>query len=487
MKADFYDGGSQTLFDPYTNDLIEHGLLDYIIDKLGYHEHHFYHFSIAYILILFLIIFTINRVFFLLPPLLLGFLCWKGLPQSSMLPMIMFAIWIMSRLRTLYGSDKEQEKHLVPQFLPQTKTGISARTYQIFFIVALMVMTAVINEEYATRMRPIVPILLVLMGSTLVPGVGGHSTMGMISLLFLFLTGFMIFPQVSAAIEMALTEMIKPRGTLPPIAEIRETSSSVLGNRNFEFLVSLTSAAGLFRIMIGFIVQWWLFFDDFLGASFTLNELMKIKNRSDVNNRKVAGIYSSHWVSSLILTVVLNFYISAYISLVLFTMAGFITWFAWRYLGSSIWEGRGQVASSTDNRQGIMIVFGEGPSDFRKLLVWVCATICICQLAIFESYSWSVILILAFLLTCRSTQAQCFVLGIASVNLTLIWYAIKLHNPLNSTLEEAQIPAYSPTVGWNSSEGTRRPTGLPTYSIETPTPTPASIPPAVIMVPDEPP
>lgn len=471
-----------TLVDPFTSRSMETGgFAEYIVDTVGYSKYLAVILLISYILLLFLIVSALNRITCILPVGFIGYLVYLGYPSKSFISAIILVMMIVYRVCRHSNRARDQEVHrrVGDMYLyPPSKTskffsgGISLPS---LLLIIFLISMCLAPEEYAIQLRCIAPIMLVLLGSSSVPGVGGHSTMGMLCLLILALMGLMVSPQVMAAITDTLIHSIRPKS--PPIIDPAQVLQAAVaeGWSLPSWWPTTSSPGGFMRIMIGSSFQWWLCLDDFSGPSFTLFENTKTRVRDPGSvQRRSAGIYNSKWVTSSIFTIIM-YYVLGWWSALISNMLSFcLVFVAWRYIGASVWEGWGQSLANTNSRQDMVMVIGGGPTGLRKLILivslMVSMVICLSQ----GHLNW---IFMGFILICAVSYdetSSLFVLGLLTLNTSLVWYAIRVPDPVNADLRKSQIPAYSPSVGYNSSEGYNP----PSLNVATP-PSPPTIEPAV--------
>lgn len=460
QRATLADSILPTYLDPFTyNSLYYGGFYDFIKPYLP-KQYIIESILVLYVSSVLFLSYLLHRILFILPGIFYMILVWYGFSESSMVCLLLLIIWLMNRITHLLSKKESKDvPFATAAFYPREKPEpwLKGSVHPLgLMIVILGVAIALGPEAYSTNLRGVFVIIAVLFGSVIVPGVGGHSTFGLLGIGALFLLALFIFPQVMGAVVDAIVFAIKPKEApiLDPIAQASRLLTPSSTDLPFTLAITTTNFSHYIRALVGFIFQWWCFYDDVLGPGAAIEEATRTKRKAPEQGKAIiASNFTSNWVMTNIVSLLYYIYTCSWTGLMVYLTAAMFTGIVWQLIGKKVWAGRGQAATNTEMRGSMMFSFGEGPSALRILILKFALGINLAQLGLVEYRSWLWAIIAVSYLFWRCDRTKTFMLGLTSMNLSLIYDAVMLRNPVNQSLEDNQEPAYTPVANFSSSSG----------------------------------
>ncbi|UTH76865.1 VP3 [Inopus flavus jingmenvirus 1] len=325
-------------------------------------------------------------------------------------------------------------------------------------IIALFAVVSLSSPDVAARLSSCIPIVIVIIAGTQIPGVSGNSTAGIVGIIVLIMFGILSLPQFTNLLFTYLESKLAP--------STHQASTVHVGHVLHDWLISpsvtdvlqlginLNNFPDLLRYLLGYTFTWYLVFDELLGPA------EMISGAADGSQRKTAcektsftaGFYNSSWIFTGFGNVVFLMVTSGVSGLAMCITAVAPGYYMYRYFGRLVWNGRGQAASLTSLRDGFMFTFGTGVTGARKLMVGLITSICIVLLSQRHGVQVTVALIVLQALVAKSERYSVMLMGILSYNAGMLMNSFMTPSPLSGTIEATSINAYSPTVGGNASE-----------------------------------
>lgn len=405
------------------------------------------------------IAFVVGRIWGLFVPLF--YLATFYVDQDeSMIGKCLFGIWITTKVIKIAFMKTPKETHYqAMMYAPKKATDWYAIGKGMGFYVDIGIMIGltylVHGNGYGQMFHGVWVMSNILIISRNIPGVGGNSNLGLVTLVFVAAIALMMLPDVYAKLLKITVKTLEPVrmaeqsiGVEAPLGDLFSGLMSA-----FEPLFGLSSRSFIdaFRSGCGNFVTGWIMFDDWLGAGYALSTATTIRMKAkDEKLTGTAGLYGGITVFWLLGDLFLSYRAGAVLRVFITLISVVFSAVAWIGIGAKVWAGRGQGVMLTEARANFGFVFGNGPIGMRKAVLRLSvfmATMCFMMKA---DGNIAIGAFLMMLITQTSERAMTMLLGVLTMQVSLLIQGATRAKPITESLSEATMDAYS-NLGENSS------------------------------------
>lgn len=395
--------------------------------------------------------FIIGRIWGLLVPVFFVSLIYTD-DENTCVAKSLFVIWVVTKIVKCMFKKKEETYHHAMMNTYYKPVDWLAVGNGLGFYVEIGIMIGltylVYGEGYGQAFHGVWVITNIMVMSRRIPGVGGNSNLGLITLLCLALMCLALLPEVYAVLLRTTIRTLEPKkmaaegiGMAAPMGHL---AGSFGWPADYIFGLSATSFLDVTRASCGNFLTGWVIFDDWFGAGHALATATIIKMKGkEVSVPGTAGLYGglgAFWVAG-------DLFLSATSGAVLRVMVTVVSlamsfWF-WNWIGSKVWSGRGQGVMMTEARANFGFVFGNGPIGLRIAVLRCCLFVATLCYALKSSGNIATGLILMMTISMGSERAMTLMLGCVTMHLSLLLQGIGKTKPITESLRESTVDAYS--------------------------------------------
>ncbi|ALL52903.1 hypothetical protein [Wuhan aphid virus 1] len=255
------------------------------------------------------------------------------------------------------------------QSVPAASLKISESLFYIDMILLIALTWA--SHEYPSlhSLKGAQVIFTVVFLARRIPGAGGNSTVGLMTMAMIGLLALMMIPEVFDTMLSILIRRINPpqrpvhmnpcAGPQAVLKDVRLPWDFYLGIRDDSF-------TDLIRVALGYFVMAWMIFDDWKGPGVATAAFVEIRKKGLTTLAQASGgLYTANWWILLTMDVALSVYTASVQRLLTCVISIGIAYVMWKTFGAQVWVGRGQGANVTDGRRGYGMIFGQGPIGHR--------------------------------------------------------------------------------------------------------------------------
>lgn len=341
----------------------------------------------------------------------------------------------------------------------KSEAKITSLHISILLLIILGVLLTVSSSYGVDRnLVAILPVVVLMLACTHIPGVGGHSTTAIAATVFLGLIALLTVPQLLDLLIQVLTSHFAP-----PASDLRGVNipgqvmkvMSYPSESPITAAVSGTDLFSVFRGTIGSALLMYIALDDFWGPSYLIRGALesRAKDKTAVPMKGLAGFFSSPWIINLVVSTSWTFLAQDPLMFAMMAIGSAIGFFYHKYVASQTWIARGQSLTLTGLRDGMSAAFGTGASGFRKLTFFAAGIVAV-FLWINTIGGKGVVAAMITLAALRADEKTTTIFtGVVTCNIGLIITGILSKYPLTGTIEQNSVNAYSPVAGGNSNTG----------------------------------
>lgn len=408
------------------------------------------------------IAFVLGNICGFFVPLFYGFTVYLD-QDHAMLAKCLGVIWVVTKFIKAFCTKKEKETTYEAMFYkPQKATDWYAIGRGMGFYVDLSIIIGltylVYGTGYGQMFHGVWVIVNIMIFSRNIPGVGGNSNLGLITLVFISGLVIILLPDIYSKLLKITVKTLEPVRMAEESIGVAAPIGGILGDfkNPFEPLFSLSSHSFVdaLRSCTGNFISGWLIFDDWLGAGYALSTATTIRMRTgDAKLSGTAGLYSGLTVFWVLGDLFLSVRSGAVLRVILTLISIVSAACAWFTFGVKVWSGRGQGVMLTEARANFGFIFGNGPTGMRIAILRLC---CFTGSVCFMCRTNANIAIGIFLMTITSfisERAMTIILGLLSMQPSLIMQGLTRVKPITESLQNATVDAYS-SLGENSGSRT---------------------------------
>lgn len=379
-------------------------------------------------------------------------------PYQGLLIVPVLALWVFYRLMYMFTKEKKPKDAMdiyadIFRPIPQAeRDGFRLRGAHMDLIWFAGLMWFVTSKYASDGLVMVAPIMVFYFLTRLMPGVGGNSTSGILTMVLLLIVSITFLPQSLKATIATFQDITRVAAQETMMAGGKEVNPATIALTWWGALewVGLQLGLGLngssvldvMRMLVGELPLLWLIIDDWIGPGKAIQQtsVIRAKNKAEFLSG-MAGIYAScNWAWALVYVVVC-IVTGSTLRLLSFLFMVCLTYHLWKLWGEPDWQSRGQAATMTDGRTGFLYVFGDGPGGKRQLILYICLTMSSVLLVLRRFNNMTCLYSMIALLTLRKERYAMTMLGILTLNVGLIGQAWQHKKPMTHSLEESAVDA----------------------------------------------
>lgn len=440
-----FSGNMKPYLPPFLNDLV----VEFVVEPLTQYvelEHAIWAGMALLVFIYLLLTGSLNAIGGLLPPLLHVYVVLTN-QDGRVIPMVMLVYWLVNKCIFVKTSKKEVDTWEHFRSYPEKKSAIGniCESYSAVLVVLLGLALLQFQNQWVGVEGAYI-ILMVVLLCKVVPGVGGNSSLGLLSFLMAILLAVFTVPGVISQVMRMFESVAAPVVEAPKAPNIM---ADMLKNANLNGSMVLKlgfaeSPLDIIRKCAGMIPILWSVVDDLWGPGIAINTAADSKSKNESKERAGAGIYTSMWTVATVLETILHIYYNDTFYMLSAVLSLFGVVLLWRSKGKCEWIGRGKGVTITDARAGYGMVFGEGPMGLRVFILRASAILVTACLFITHGGNIATTVLLLGFMANSSEKWLAVWLGVTTLNLSLLVYALKNKHPLTSSLRKHTVDAYTP-------------------------------------------
>lgn len=250
---------------------------------------------------------------------------------------VLAVIWIINKVRRIMTM-KTDAAYYDEIHYPKTGRQYSQSSWLCEIYTPLAVLLGSAYFIFGTEMGHVLAsfwILIVIVVLTrAVPGAGGNSTMGLVTLAFIALLGLITIPDVYRQLLLITRTTLEPRTDT-----ITEPAAQFLYGINYDldwmsFGYNKNSFTDLMRKALGYVPMMWVMLDDLVGPGLAISEASGVSQKGkDVREQGWAAIYNGYWWIAVLLQFFLAWMTSDVYGLMVLMVTAGATWLGWRIVG----------------------------------------------------------------------------------------------------------------------------------------------------------
>jgi hypothetical protein len=403
--------------------------------------------------------FLLGRIWSFLVPMLYLFTFYVDQDESA-IAKCLFGIWFVTKIiKAIFLKTPKQTHYEAMMYAPQKATDWYSIGRGMGFYVDIAIMIGltylVHGNGYGQMFHGVWVMANILIISRNIPGVGGNSNLGLITLVFIALIALMMLPDIYAKVLRITVRTLEPVKMAEESIGVSAPIGGLIGgfSNPFEPIFGLASTSFLdaFRAGCGNFVTGWMICDDWLGAGYALSTATTIRMKTkDEKLSGTAGLYGGLTVFWVLGDLFLSFRSGAVLRVIITIISIVLSAIAWFQFGSRVWGGRGQGVMLTEARPNFGFVFGNGPIGMRIAVLRLCTFVATMCFMTKTSGNLALGAFLMMLITSTSERAMTILLGGLTMQLTLVIQGFTRVKPVTESLSNATVDAYS-SLGENSS------------------------------------
>lgn len=406
--------------------------------------------------------YCMSRIFYILP-LVFYIAVWYTSKNSGhgMYFVGLVVYWLFNYIRNTNKAIENEKVEAISYRSPYITHAYQGHTERekifgvrgsVLLFVIYILGASLLPPQISQTLFHMLPLVFILIVSDVIPGVGGNSTTGIISIILMILFSVMLTPTVANLFisNLKLIYAVPPvdQATSEPVKELYEVVTQYTF-KPIGLAININSLTSLIRGTAGYAWLIWIALDDFLGPTYMQQTASALTTKAKEVPPLLAGVFTSPAVYALIFDIAGSLAMGWYLAIILFIMASAITVPAWYVFGTKVWSGRGASATTTNVNPWTSLVPGDGPLGVRKLITFVVLLLSVGLGTLNVIGSWGVVVtILTGIIIHPFEQLTVIVLGIFTSNLNILIYGFKEQIPISVGIMKTSIAAY--TVGSNS-------------------------------------
>lgn len=455
-------------FDLITVKSLESGCFDVVYDyclHYGVLQHIVLIFMILYFLGLFFIVFILSRIWWLLVPLFYLLLSIHSAPDHGWAILALFFLYLLNKWRKRYNYQPIQSP-VVPFSMytnsnyskPSLWTGQVNVSALLVVLLALGVLLA--PPDVSSKLSMVIPLAVVLFGATAIPGVAGNSTMGLLSMVLLFVFGMFLVPEFSRFVGGLSGYMAERSHQLfsdkasgyDPVGDTIGVLRPKAGT-GWSFHPDSSSLPNFLRFVFSHSWMYFMLLDDLLGPTHYIKGALATSGRREAEKvlslKLWSGIFSTRYLIMVAWEILLFIFYPCWVRMCVIFFSMNVAYGEY-LLSQRVWRGKGAFCSVSTTNSAVMMDAGEGPMGFRKCLVLLhilASGIC---LWLEHPVPFVVVCVLVSLTSFVSQRVSIIVLGLYAMSPGMFLSGIFGDRPLTGQVEKAQVPSTECSVGLHS-------------------------------------
>lgn len=327
-------------------------------------------------------------------------------------------------------------------------------TVELFILLAVGIGLVYIQN---TSLYPLLAAIVFIAFLRAVPTAGGHSTMGVISLVLLMVFTLGLLGPVMVTqwkLVLGITDVVKQVPPEPVIMTDVQSQIWViwesLTSKIFYGIglgLNLLTFTGFIRSALGYVFLFYSTLDALFGPGALLSGMIYMTRTRDTTMQRltVANLTSSHLMVTLVL--VIWTCATGGIMQVLSCFMGFITAaLIWYLCGAQPWLCHGIFARMIEARTDVQITRFDNPSGYRIALARFIGLILLVLYMLEGGFTgMATILLLLALPVMRSEKLTCLYVGLLSSSLFMCTLALWQTSPLSDGITTGTVTAADPT------------------------------------------
>lgn len=389
---------------------------------------------------------VLGRICTLLPPVmyLLNIIYY---PENRVVAMALMLMWLVVKISRYFASRNEDPWEEFRRPTAEVRTRIVH--WEAFASLAILCgLTFMMTKfEYGRSFQSVWVLAVVIVCSTVIPGVGGNSAANIITLLFVTVLGIMTIPDIYATTLNAFVKVMEP-------PEIRVAARDSFISTLFKYRwpqswpglgMTQDNLWDVARRIFVYTPPLWAAMDSWMGPGTALDVATEVSSKKDEKITKAsAGVYSEPMMFIMAMELIWAWAAGDMYGLMVVVVTILINKKIWAWRGVSEWAGRGKGVKMVAVRAGFDHVFGEGPSGFRMAIL-AASTIAAWTMVIASTgqlwLSVGYFVIGAYL---RNERGLAIIISFIGMSLPLLAFSIFTLKPMTGTIRKAGVDAYTP-------------------------------------------
>lgn len=381
-----YESRIGMLLDKFTSDVVLKLGVPYMEDHVGRSNGPLV-LATAYILALFVVSYVVWCVVGCFVSIMYLYLWYVSAPQGVG-ALVLCVMWIVHKAVSI-NTAKDRNVDMFKDFRTPTVTKDPSYA-SLFHNFDILLIVAVVGGIYywssSSNMVTIIPVVLLVWLVRNIPGPGGNSVPGVLSLILLMAFLLLCVPQALQEVAINAARVTRTFRGEAPVAESVSPTVAVEGVSKWFVTAPIADLWHLdgdgISVAVAFVAAClaaWLFYDDLLGPGFCVTSITRqtTKQKEGVIPPSMAGIFDSPWIFSSLITALSLWFLGSWLNLFVGLTAFAMVYTPWNYYGASVWSGRGQAATATNVRTDMGINFGSGPLGLRLAVIRLIIVLCI--------------------------------------------------------------------------------------------------------------
>lgn len=445
----------ESYIDPFTSDAI----FEFAVDVDMNLDYMCFLIAVVYTISYTLLMLMLSKICVLLPFVVAAYIYCMS-PTGSVLMACHFSFWAVSRIYVFCLGKKKSVNEALRT--PWSEVAAEKRGHLIWgwldpmiINLLLVAIVALVSHQYAVTLGGVTAILTFVIMAKAIPGVGGNSTVGGLTMVFLMLISLIASPPIFSMVLDYLqdkTRYVGPAISISPIgtAHTVVTSMGTPGSIYNLWSPDPTNYGDIGRVMIGNMVMAFMILDDARGPGELLNMVTSIVSRRESLILGSASIDSGFLWIVYIIQIFFELASRNVLSVALKVISFGLAWLIWEKWGGPIWSGRGQAAAFTNGRSGVGVSMGDGPLGRRMIVstIGLCISSVLFLITNFTDIGWGVTMIVG--ICSFSERFKAIALGVMTNNLGMLASGCFSKRPFTGTLQDTTRDAYTPGVGTNA-------------------------------------
>nr|QPZ88379.1 hypothetical protein [Soybean thrips virus 1] len=369
--------------------------------------------------------------------------------HQGMILMSVFSIftWLVALVRKM-TTKNEKDKMLAPlySYEHQYQRDSSYEIWHSYLILGVFLLISWSQNVYPDwRFHSGSSVFIAAMHLIkMVPGVGAHSTTGLIGMILLIFFAIYCSPSALEDTMMLARRMLSsPTQTIEvtPFIDVPVQVTS-WGDRDWWRLprlgISYSSFPDMIRFAVGHVPSFWVVLDDLYGPGLATTSIIDILVKKDLREKFIGSVRYSPMILFVLFEIIFYSFMADYVSLVLQFVSMTIVYVIWRFHAEPKWKERGAAATATSVRADAQIP----RSDVENCRLYVTCICCIlsgfCLVArMGGSTGW--IVMFTFISTFYSERVGTGLLGLFTGNYLLILLSFIMRKPLTKSYRECTM------------------------------------------------
>nr|QTJ63650.1 VP3 [Neuropteran jingmen-related virus] len=376
------------------------------------------------------------------------------LTDGKYIYIIFSIIWMVNKISRIFSRTREATMYEELAYTSRGRTYNSSLRMIIDGYAPIFIILGsgyfLFQTQYGFEMQSLWLVIVIITLTKVLPGAGGNSTTGVITLGFILLVAFLSSPDVFRALGHTFKELMQP----PPNAHVEETADPVAsyvtslrfgypGWLNLGY--SRNSILDAIRKTLCYVPMIWTAIDDLMGPGVAVNAASCVNQKNkEFKEAGWAAIYDGTWWIVVSSQLFVCCWMEDVYSVLTLLIAGIVSWYIWNIFGRREWVGRGQGVTLTTVRAGYAMVFGQGPEGQRTFVLRVCNFLGWVCLVIRHRNNFTALGFGLASLSLASERATCMMLGVCTHSPVWLIKAWREDYPVTRSIKKNKTDAYTP-------------------------------------------